>query len=390
MNSTRNVAAELAALDSKVNAFLPPRYSHCYGSVSPDSMGSAGLIYGPDGRVAWDRVWTTFCDLALAGGPPHRGKLLEPVSEDEVAADPGRHGEVVSEIGRAIGLTTGLPVIGGYAPGWVGVRCGSPSEAAWLQFAVTAENVSARRRKDVLQLPAGPAFRVEKEIKNVVVALAKAYHYWDGHLTAAQQSLAGDRVWEPATAAEAAATPSEYKAALGEVMGGLRAAGLSALPQRYVGWVGFQAAGVEEAVWLLRAVLVNQVLARREERVLFLPVGADPSTDQAARVGWAIGEAWRLWTASSQATSSAGECRFATCGEPHRPPVPGCSSPGPGTHRPSGGDPAWAASRPAGSRRSRTSGRPRHGLGGTAAGGRSGRRPKARGYAVGPRPNDSR
>ena len=299
MNPSQNAAAELAALDAKVNAFLPPRYSHCYGAVSPHSMGSAGLSYGPDGRVAWDRIWTTFCDLALAGGPPHRGKLLEPVSEDEVAAEPGRHADLVSEIGRAIGLTTGLPVIDGYAPGWVGVRCKSPAEAAWLQFAVTAENVSARRSQDVLQLPAGPAFRVEKEVKNIVVALAKAYHYWDGHLTAAQQSLTGESAWEPATPAEAAANPSGYKAAEGEVKHGLRAAGLTTMPRRYVGWVGFQTGGEEEAVWLLRAVLVNQVLARREDRVLYLPVGSNPGTDQAARVGRAIGEAWRLWTASS-------------------------------------------------------------------------------------------
>ncbi len=81
---------ELAALDAKVNALLPPRYQHCYTSVSPNSMGSAGLRYGPDGKVAWDEIWTTFCDLALAGGPPHRGKLLEPVSQAEVAAEPGR------------------------------------------------------------------------------------------------------------------------------------------------------------------------------------------------------------------------------------------------------------------------------------------------------------
>ena len=46
----RNMAAELAALDAKVSAFLPPRYQHCYTSVSPNSMGSAGLRYGPDGQ----------------------------------------------------------------------------------------------------------------------------------------------------------------------------------------------------------------------------------------------------------------------------------------------------------------------------------------------------
>jgi sirohydrochlorin cobaltochelatase len=219
----RNVAAELAALDAKINDLLPPRYQHCYTSVSPNSMGSAGLSYGRDGRVAWDEIWTTFCDLALAGGPPHRGKLLEPVSEAEVATAPGRYRDVVAEIDRAIKMTTYLQLVDGYAPGWVGVRCESQEEAAWLQFAVTAENVSARRRQAILQLPAGPDFRAEKEIKNVVVALLKANHYWDGHLTAAQQSLAGQDVWEPATAAEAAAVPPDYEAAVGEVENGMRA-----------------------------------------------------------------------------------------------------------------------------------------------------------------------
>lgn len=61
------------------------------------------------------------------------------------------------------------------------------AEAAWLQLAITAENVSVRRRGSVLDLPAGPGFRVEKEIKNVVVALAKSHHYWDDHLADEQQ-----------------------------------------------------------------------------------------------------------------------------------------------------------------------------------------------------------
>ena len=292
------VQAELVALDAKVNALLPPRYTHCYGSVSPQSMGSAGLRHGPDGKVAWAQIWTTFCDLALAGGPPHRGKLLEPVPQVKVAAEPGRYREVALEIDRAIGLTTGLPVVDGSAPGWIGVACESPEQAAWLQFAVTAENVSARRRLNVLQLPAGPAFQVEKEIKNVVVAFAKACHYWDGHLTTTQQALAGEEIWEPATPGEAATAPADYEAAVRQVQTALRPAEQPTLPRRYVGWVGIQTAGEEEAVWLLRAVLAERVLARREERVLFLPVGASPNANQASRVGLAFTQAWRLWRAS--------------------------------------------------------------------------------------------
>jgi len=309
MNSAqfKNVAAALAALEARVNAFLPSRYQHCYSSVSPNSMGSAELEYGPDGKVAWNQIWTTFCDLALAGGPPHRGKLLEPVTGADVAANLGCYRDVVAEIERAIGLAVGLPVVDGYAPGWVGVKCGSPVEAAWLQFAVTAENVSARRRVAVLQLPAGPAFRIEKEIKNVVVALAKAFHYWDGHLTAVQQHLAGEGVWEAATPDEAAKNPAEYEAAVVEVETGLREAGVSPMPSRYPGWVGVQMADEEEAVWLLRAVLAEQVLARREEAALYFPVNATLRASHAARVRRAFGHAWQLWTLLRQAAATSGE-----------------------------------------------------------------------------------
>ncbi len=295
----RNVAAELAALDTKVNTLLPPRYQHCYTSVSPNSMGSAGLQYGPDGKVCWDQIWTTFCDLALAGGPPHRGTLLEPVSEADVNAAPTSYRNVVAEMDRAIRLTTGLPVVDGYAPGWIGVQCQSEEEAAWLQLAVTAENVSARRRLSLLQLPAGPAFRVEKEIKNVVVALAKASHYWDGHLTDDQQSMAGKDVWEAATQAEVTAASASYNETVKEIEKSLREAGLPMSWRRYPGWIGVETGGEEEAVWLLRAILVEQVLARREGKTLFLAVGATPDPDKVARVGRAFCQARDLWRVSS-------------------------------------------------------------------------------------------
>jgi sirohydrochlorin cobaltochelatase len=33
----------------------------------------------------------------------------------------------------------------------------------------------------VLFLPAGPTFRLDKEIKNVVTVIAKTHHYWKEH-----------------------------------------------------------------------------------------------------------------------------------------------------------------------------------------------------------------
>jgi hypothetical protein len=37
------------------------------------AMSSAPFAWRPDGRPDWGRMWTTFCELALHGGPPHWG-----------------------------------------------------------------------------------------------------------------------------------------------------------------------------------------------------------------------------------------------------------------------------------------------------------------------------
>ncbi len=117
--------ADLQALDDKINALLPPQYQNCYDAVKPVSMGTAGLVYGPDGKVAWDQIWTSFCDLALAGGPPHRGKLLEPAQPRKRLAAREAYQAVVAEISRGVWLVTQMPVLPHQEPGWVGVRCQS-------------------------------------------------------------------------------------------------------------------------------------------------------------------------------------------------------------------------------------------------------------------------
>jgi len=293
------MTTELDELNAKLTALLPARYQHCLSTVSPSSMGSAGLKYGPDGSVLWDQIWTTFCDLALAGGPPHRGKLLEPVSEAEALADPERYAAVIAELSRAIGLTAELPITAGHAPGWLGVRCESTASAAWLQLAITAENVSVRRQHEVLYLPAGPAFRVEKEIKNVVVALAKSLHYWDGHLTARQQNLGDGDIWEPATPSEAATI--EYRETAARICAELRATGLIVDSERYAGWIGIDTPDEAAAIWLLRAVIVNRILARREGATLFLSLAENMTAEQSAQLTTTFVRAWNLYVATAEA-----------------------------------------------------------------------------------------
>lgn len=165
------------------NDLLPPRYRDGR-PVSAAPMGSAPMRYDEDGRVAWDEIWTSFCDLALAGGPPHRDTLLEPVTPEEVRADPDSYLHVLAEIERGLRLVTGLPVIRSDKLGWIGLQCDGEEMALWLLRAIVVENVCVRREGNILYLPAGPSFQLEKEIKNVVTVVAKTNHYWKEHLSA--------------------------------------------------------------------------------------------------------------------------------------------------------------------------------------------------------------
>lgn len=165
-------------LEHRIRETLPPEYARNREPVSPRSMGSAKLPSEEFGEVPWGEIWTSFCDLALAGGPPHRGTLLEAVDRSEIDSDPDRYRDVVYELCRGITLASGLPAFESTAPGWVGVVCDDEAMAAWLLRAIIAENVTVRREGKNLFVPAGPRFTVKKEIKNVITALAKTVRYW--------------------------------------------------------------------------------------------------------------------------------------------------------------------------------------------------------------------
>jgi cation diffusion facilitator family transporter len=168
-------------------SILPPRYQDTTTEVSAAPMGSAAMLYDDTGSVAWDQMWTGYCELALAGGAPHRGTLLEPVHEAEIAENPEAYEEVLRELERAIELVTGLPSVRSATPGWIGLQCTSEGMALWLLRAIVVENVTVRREDDILWFPAGPHFRLEREIKNVVTVIAKTNHYWEEHIAGGRQ-----------------------------------------------------------------------------------------------------------------------------------------------------------------------------------------------------------
>lgn len=286
--------AVLEALELRVKAILPEAYQDSYESVQPVSMGSAGLTFGADGRVAWDQIWGSFCDLAMAGGPPHKGTFLEPASRAEVNAQPIRYAQVTEEICRGVSMVSGLSARRSPVPGWVRVACESEATAAWLLRAILMENVAARADGQALDLPAAPHFRIEKEIKNVVTVIAKTCHYWMGHVSRTQQRDIAQLF--AASAAEWPFVEPSYSHDVTRVESGERLAGTMAeaitrhtglLPSArvYVGWLGVECPTVQRAIWMTRALVASNVLSRREGTVLFVPVNpmTDPSGDVVVR-----------------------------------------------------------------------------------------------------------
>lgn len=240
-----------AELDRRLRILLPPEYHETFDQLDARPMGSAGLVYDADGRVAWDRIWQGFCDLAMAGGPPHKGRLLGPGTPQEVAERPGDYLDVIGELGRGITMASELPADEAPDLGWIRVTCHSEVMAGWMLRAITMENVAVRADGCALDLPASPAFRLDKEIKNVVTVVAKTCHYWMGHI------------------------PREQKIAIGELFEALERESPLVAPDwtdAAQAWRGMACASVPDALSMMRRLVCANVLARREDTTVFVPV----------------------------------------------------------------------------------------------------------------------
>ena len=143
-------------------------------------MAAAPFVWRADGRPDWRAMWTSFCELALFGGPPHRGAEQALRGSEAVSADAASDPEMMAEIHRGIQETTGLNSET-VAPGWIAITCESRAMAEWVGAAIAPENVEVRVEDDRLLLPAGPAFRLEDEVKSIVTVVAKTHHYWTMH-----------------------------------------------------------------------------------------------------------------------------------------------------------------------------------------------------------------
>ena len=155
-------------------------------------MAAAPFVWRADGRPDWRAMWTTFCELALFGGPPHRGpeQALRGArdGEDAGACAP----DMVAEMRRGIWETTGLYAELG-APGWMAITCESCAMAEWLGAAIVLENVEARVEDDRVLVPAGPRLQLEDQVKSVVTVVAKTHHYAAIHARVGTRGVEANR-----------------------------------------------------------------------------------------------------------------------------------------------------------------------------------------------------
>ena len=165
--------------------------SHKNGTNPADKaapMPAGPIVYRADGNIDWGNMWDSFCVLAQEGGPPHRGEMLcAPTNPDRHSPD---YHFAVAEIARGVREVAGLTAVPA-EPGWLQIQCNSEGQARWLAEAIKEENVQSRFEGAWLLVPVGDDFRLKKEIKNVITAVAKTTHYWQEHLAVeVKQTLA--------------------------------------------------------------------------------------------------------------------------------------------------------------------------------------------------------
>jgi hypothetical protein len=182
----------LAIVDTKV---VQAAWDAAVASEAPDlrtfepkppvdaPMSSAPFVWEEGTELPkpkWGSMWESFCELALYGGPPHRG-LAQTLTAESPAAEVEEDIDAVEEIRRGIWETTGLysePV----PPNWLAVKCASPTMAAWLCATIILENVEARSEGDILYVPASADFHLKDQVKSVITVVAKCNHYWQAHM----------------------------------------------------------------------------------------------------------------------------------------------------------------------------------------------------------------
>ncbi|MGC4003132.1 MAG: hypothetical protein QM811_08340 [Pirellulales bacterium] len=153
----------------------------------------------------------------------------------------------------------------------------------------------ARHENAVLCVPAGPRFRVEKEIKNVVVGVAKTCHYLFDHTEPEDQPHgAVPTLIRPPTTDERLALGENYDRAVSALRTSIESStGLTTRLVDAAGWIGVDCSD-EETRCGCCAVAVDDILVRREDATLCVPIDHRAADDALAKTAAAVATAYRL------------------------------------------------------------------------------------------------
>jgi hypothetical protein len=180
------------------------------------------------------------------------------------------------------------------------VDSGNESMSGWLARAIVMENVSAWSEGTSIELPAGPYFRVEKEVKNVITVIAKTNHYFADHLRSGQQraieklfrGMQSESPFVQAAVSGHGFDRNQHDALSARIAAAVQnATGLTRSAPQYDGWLGIECPAVQMAIWMMRALTTVNVASRREDKVLYLPV--NPTVDPIGEfVVWGMTEVY--------------------------------------------------------------------------------------------------
>jgi sirohydrochlorin cobaltochelatase len=77
------------------------------------------------------------------------------------------------------------------------------------------------------------------------------------------------------------------------------------------GWIGLRCDDEEMAIWLMRAIVVENIMVRREGAVLFLPAGPRFTLEgEIKNVVTAVAKTHHYWVEHQAARGAGAGCRF--------------------------------------------------------------------------------
>jgi hypothetical protein len=125
----------------------------------------------------------------------------------------------------------------------------------------------------------------------VITVIAKTCHYFADHLRSGQQRAiaslfremdAVSPLVQPAVAGHGF-DPVQHAGLSARIADAIaRSTGLRRSGREYAGWLGIECSGVQAAISMMRLLSTVNVLARREDAILYAPV--NPITDPAGEI----------------------------------------------------------------------------------------------------------